>query len=74
MALLDIFWSMFMFFLWVAWIWVVIGVIGDVFRSRDLSGVAKGFWVLFIILVPWLGVLVYLIARGRGMEERKPII
>lgn len=70
MHLLEIFWSIFTFFLLVAWIWAVIGVISDVFRSDDLSGFAKGIWVLFIILVPWLGVLSYLIIRGDGMQER----
>ncbi len=60
-----------MIFLMVAWIWVIIGVIGDVFASDDLSGVAKGVWVLLVIIVPWLGVLAYLIARGEGMRERR---
>ena len=68
MPLLDIIWSIFMFFLLVAWIWVIIGVIGDVFRSKDLNGLAKGIWVLLIIAIPWLGVLAYLIIRGQGME------
>ena len=54
----------------VAWIWAVIGVISDVFRSSDLGGVSKGIWVLFIIVIPWLGVLSYLIIRGHGMQER----
>ena len=70
MHLLEIFWSIFTFFLLVAWIWAVIGVISDVFRSDDLGGFAKGIWVLFIILVPWLGVLSYLIIRGDGMQKR----
>ncbi len=70
MNLLDAFWSIFVFFLLVAWIWVVIGVISDVFRSRDLAGVSKGLWVLFIIVIPWLGVLSYVIIRGEGMQER----
>ena len=70
MYLLEIFWTIFTFFLLVAWIWAVIGVISDVFRSDDLGGFAKGIWVLFIILVPWLGVLSYLIIRGDGMQER----
>ena len=60
-----------MIFLMVAWIWVIIGVIGDVFTSDDLSGAAKGVWVLLVIVVPWLGVLAYLIARGDGMRERR---
>jgi hypothetical protein len=54
----------------VAWIWVIIGVISDVFHSKDLSGIAKGLWVLFVIIIPWLGILCYLIIRGKGMEER----
>ena len=70
MNLLDTFWSIFVFFLLVAWIWVVIGVISDVFRSHDLSGLSKGIWVLFIIMIPWLGVLSYVIIRGKGMQER----
>ena len=70
MPLLNIFWSILMFFLFVAWIWVIIGVIGDVFRSKDLGGAAKGMWAVFIVIVPWLGVLLYLIARGEGMAER----
>ena len=70
MNLLDTFWSIFVFFLLVAWIWVVIGVISDVFRSHDLGGPAKGIWVLFIIVIPWLGVLSYLIIRGKSMQER----
>ena len=70
MNLLDTFWSIFVFFLLVAWIWVVIGVIGDVFRSRDLGGLSKGIWVMFIIVIPWLGVLSYVVVRGKGMQER----
>lgn len=70
MPLLDIFGSIFMFFLMVAWIWTIIGVMSDVFRSSDLGGWAKGLWMLFIISIPWLGVLSYLIIRGKGMGER----
>ena len=70
MEFLNIIWSIFVIFLLVAWIWVIIGVISDVFRSSDLSGLAKGLWVLFIIVIPWLGVLAYLIIRGKGMQER----
>jgi hypothetical protein len=70
MPLLDIFWSIFVFFLMVAWIWAVIGIISDIFRSTDLGGVSKGIWVLFIIVIPWLGVLSYLIIRGKSMQER----
>ena len=70
MPLLDIFWSIFVFFLMVAWIWAVIGVISDVFRSPDLGGASKGAWVLLIIVIPWLGVLSYLVVHGKGMQER----
>jgi hypothetical protein len=70
MPFLDLIWSMFVFFLLVAWIWVVISVIGDVFRSKDIGGFAKAFWMLFVIVIPWLGVLSYILIRGRGMEER----
>ena len=70
MPLLDIFWSIFVFFLMVAWIWAVIGVISDVFGSPDLGGASKGVWVLLIIVIPWLGVLSYLVIHGKGMQER----
>ena len=70
MSLLNIFWSIFMFFLFIAWIWVIVGVISDVFRSDDLNGLAKALWVLGIIVIPWLGVLAYLMLRGEGMAER----
>ena len=59
-----------MFFLLVAWIWVIVGVISDVFRSKDLGGVEKALWVLGIIAIPWLGVLAYIVIRGQGMAER----
>ncbi len=59
-----------MFFLFVAWIWVVISVISDIFRSKDINGWTKGLWVMFVIITPWLGVLFYLIFRGDGMQER----
>lgn len=62
----EIFW----FMLLVAWIWLLIVVISDIFRDHTLSGWAKGLWCLFVILLPWLGVLVYLIARGGSMHER----
>ena len=71
MPVLDVLWSMLWFFLLMAWIWVVIVVIADVFRSQDLSGWGKAGWMIFIIVIPWLGVLVYLIARGHGMQERQ---
>ena len=67
--LLNIFWSMFIFFLWILWIWILIWIIIDIFRSHDLSGGAKGLWFLFILFIPLVGVLVYLIARGSKMHE-----
>jgi len=70
MPLLNILYSMFVFFLFVAWIWVLITVVADVFRSKDLGGFAKAIWVLGIIIIPWLGVLAYLLVRGDGMAER----
>ena len=68
--LLNIFWSMVIFFLWVIWIWILIWVFIDIFRSRDLSGWAKALWFLFVLFIPLIGVLVYLIARGGSMRER----
>jgi hypothetical protein len=68
--LLAMFWTMLVFFLWVAWILLLFKVIIDIFRSKDLGGVGKAFWALFVIVIPWLGVLVYLVARGRSMTER----
>ena len=68
--LLGVFWTMLEFFLFFVWIWLLIIVFGDIFRSRDLGGFAKALWVIFVIVIPLLGVLVYLIARGGGMQER----
>ncbi|HUL25242.1 MAG TPA: SHOCT domain-containing protein [Streptosporangiaceae bacterium] len=68
--LLNIFWSMFIFFLWIIWIWILITVFIDIFRSHDLSGWAKTLWFLFVLFIPVIGVLVYLIARGGKMHER----
>ena len=63
--------ALFEFFLFFAWFMCLFWVIGDIFRSRDLSGVAKTFWLFFVIILPWLGILVYLIARGHGMQQRQ---
>ncbi len=68
--LLGAFWTIFMIFLWVIWIWVLIWVFIDIFRSRDLSGWAKALWFLFVLFIPIIGVVVYLIARGDSMSER----
>lgn len=69
MPLLDIFWAMLWFFLFFAWIWLLISIFGDIFRS-DTSGWAKAGWTVFVIALPLLGVLVYLIANGGEMQER----
>jgi hypothetical protein len=65
----QVFWSMLWFFLFFIWIWILITVFADIFRSHDLSGWGKALWVIFVILVPYLGVFVYLIARGHKMSE-----
>jgi hypothetical protein len=70
MDLWELMVSIFWFMLLVAWFWLLITIISDIFRDDDLSGVGKGLWCTFVILMPWLGVLVYLIARGRSMNER----
>jgi hypothetical protein len=67
---LDVLWTMILFFAWVAWIWIVITVFIDVFRRQDIGGWAKAGWVVFVIVLPFLGVLVYLIAQHDGMRER----
>jgi hypothetical protein len=67
---LDILWTMIIFFAWVAWIWTLIIIVGDLFRRHDCSGFKKAIWLLFLIVVPFLGVLVYLIANAGGMAER----
>ncbi len=68
--LLGAFWTIFEIFLWVIWIWILIYVFIDIFRSHDLGGFAKALWFLFVLFIPLIGVLVYLIARGGEMHER----
>jgi hypothetical protein len=68
--LLGVFWTMVWWFLWIAWIVLLFQVIADIFRSDDMGGFAKAVWAIFVIIVPWLGVLVYLIARGKSMGQR----
>src|SRR6476620_10260072 len=65
-VLLSIFWFVILF----AWIWLFISIVGEIFRDHELSGWGKALWTLFLIVIPWLGALVYLIARGRSMNER----
>jgi ABC-type multidrug transport system fused ATPase/permease subunit len=67
--LLGAFWTIFLVFLWVIWFWILITVFIDLFRSHDLSGWAKALWFIFILFLPLIGVLVYLIARGSKMHE-----
>jgi Short C-terminal domain/Phospholipase_D-nuclease N-terminal len=68
---LGVLWSTLIFFAWVIFIWIAITVLIDVFRRHDLSGWAKAGWTIFIVLIPWIGVLVYLIANHDGMAERR---
>jgi predicted PurR-regulated permease PerM len=67
---LDLLWTMFIFFIWIAWIFLVFRVIADVFRRHDVSGGGKVAWSILIILVPFLGVFVYVISQGKQMAER----
>ena len=67
--ILGAFWTIFMIFLWVIWFWILITIFIDLFRSHDLSGWVKALWFIFILLLPLIGVLVYLIARGGKMHE-----
>jgi len=68
--LLNLFWTMLFFFFWVAWIFAVITVCLDIFRSHDLSGGAKAVWFLFVLFIPVIGVVVYLVTRGGAMHDR----
>jgi hypothetical protein len=67
---LDVLWTIVLFFCWVAWIWIVITVFIDLFRREDIGGWGKAGWVVFVVVLPFLGVLVYLIAQHDGMRER----
>ena len=68
--LLDLFWTILWFFLFIAWLFLLFTIFADIFRSKDMGGWAKALWVLFIIILPIIGSLVYLIVRGRSMHER----
>ena len=68
--LLGLFWTMLWFFLWIAWLIALFQIIGDIFNSDDLGGWGKAIWLIFVLIRPLLGVLIYLIARGSGMRER----
>jgi high-affinity K+ transport system ATPase subunit B len=67
---LEVFWTMLIFFAFVIWIWILITVFIDLFRRHDTSGFAKVLWIIFIVVLPYLGVFVYLIAEHKGMTER----
>jgi hypothetical protein len=69
--LAGIFWTMMMFFIWIAWFGALFSVIGDIFRSDDLGGAAKAGWTVAVIIVPLIGLMVYLLSRGEGMQGRK---
>jgi hypothetical protein len=69
--LLSVVWTMFVFFGWILWFWLLIMVYTDMFRRRDIGGGAKTLWVIFTLLVPFIGVLTYLITQGRSMGERR---
>ena len=69
--LLNLFWTIAMIFLWILWFMLLFRVIGDIFRDHELNGWGKAFWALFVVILPFLGVFVYLIARGSGMHERE---
>ena len=68
--ILDIFWTMLQIFVFIIWIWLLIAIFSDIFRSHDMGGGAKALWFIFVLIIPILGVLVYLIARGGSMHER----
>ncbi|TQM44907.1 phospholipase D-like protein [Pseudonocardia cypriaca] len=70
MPLWDVIVSIFWFMILFTWIWLLISIFGDIFRDHELSGWGKALWILFLVVAPWLGALVYLIARGRSMNER----
>ena len=67
---LDVMWTMLVFFLWVAWFWILFGVWGDIFRRRDLSGLGKTGWFIFTLVLPFLGVFIYVISQNDGMNQR----
>ena len=67
----DLMGTMFVFFFWVIWIWILVDVFADLFRRHDIGGGAKVLWMIFVIILPYLGVFIYLISQSRGMAERK---
>jgi hypothetical protein len=67
---LDLMWTMLVFFMWVIWFWILITVFADIFRRRDISGFSKVLWMIFVIILPFLGVFIYIVANHDGMTER----
>jgi hypothetical protein len=67
---LDIFWTMLIFFCWIIWFWLLITIFADIFRRHDTSGFSKALWIIFVIILPFLGVFIYLIANHDGMADR----
>jgi hypothetical protein len=67
---LDVLWTMFIFFLWIIWFWLLFTVFIDIFRRHDLSGWSKALWLIFVIVLPFLGVFIYLITQNDGMTQR----
>ena len=66
----DVMWTMFVFFAWILFFWLLFGVFGDLFSRHDVSGWAKAGWTVFVIILPFLGIFVYMISQGKGMGER----
>src|SRR6266576_1090001 len=67
---LDVLWTMFIFFLWIIWFWLLFTVFADIFRRHDISGGKKTLWLIFTIIVPYLGVFIYLITQNEGITQR----
>jgi len=67
---LDVLWTMFIFFAWIIWFWLLITIFADIFRRHDISGGKKTLWCIFVIITPFIGVFVYLISQSKGMNER----
>jgi hypothetical protein len=67
---LDVIWTMFIFFAWIIWFWLLITIFADIFRRHDASGFTKVLWIIFVIVLPFLGVFIYLIANHDGMTQR----
>ena len=67
---LDVLWTMFIFFAWIIWFWLLITIFADIFRRHDISGGKKTLWCIFVIITPFIGVFIYLISQSKGMNER----